>query len=235
MSDVNPLFFPARFALLLVLGLLPYSKVSIAGGHTNDNLQFYFGASYGVVNNSVHLNHMFGVEALDGCQDCWEDIDNQPYSLFVGIDFNKYQSFKASYIDFNEVFSFRGTVDGQVVSIDQDTYGFVVSQKLSYPLYRHIQLYGQFGVIFWNSNVSYFEYGSRLRENADSDVQLAYGFGVSYLARPSVMLSVEYNNYSRLGDSSTVVVSDSLVESLGLDIETLNFSIEYYFRWHSNR
>lgn len=216
--------------VVFVFAFLSFVKISIAeSGHGNDNLRFYVGAGYGLVNSSVHLNRMFGVEALDGCQDCRVDIDNKPYSLFVGVDFNKYQSFKISYIDFNEVFSFRGTVDGQAVSIDQDTYGFVAAQKLSYPLSRHFKLYGQFGAIFWNSNVSYFENGVRMLENSDSDVQLAYGFGFSYLAHPSLTFSVEYNRYNRLGDSSVVVVSESQVETLDMDIETFGFSIEYYF------
>lgn len=217
--------------VVFVFALLSFVNVSVAeSGHGNDDLRFYVGAGYGVVNSSVHLNRMFGIGELNDCLGCRVNIDSQPYSFVVGVDFNKYQSFKISYIDFNEVFSFRGTVDGQAVSINQQTYGFVASQKLSYPLSRHIHLYGQFGAIFWNSNVSYFENDVRTLENADSDVQLAYGFGFSYLAHPSLTFSVEYNRYNQLGDSSIVVVSESLVESLDIDIETLGFSIEYYFR-----
>lgn len=56
--------------------------------------------------SSVHLNRMFGIEALNDCQDCRVNVERQPYSLFVGVDFNKYQSFEIPYIYFNEVFYF---------------------------------------------------------------------------------------------------------------------------------
>ncbi len=231
MGYIKTSLLQKRLGFIFGFGLLLLAEFSFsASKHNNDDLRFYFGVNYGLGDSSVQLNRMFGSGELDDCQNCRLDIDTRPYSLVVGVDFNRYQSFKISYVDFDEVFSFRGTIGGQGVEISQETYGVVAEEKLSYPLSRHIHLYGQFGVIFWNSKVSYFENGSRLRENADSDVQLAYGFGLSYLAHPSLTLSVEYNHYNRLGDSSTVVVSESLVESLDLDIETLNFSIEYYFR-----
>lgn len=231
MKYLKTLFIQRFRVLFFVLGVVFFAQSCIAqSDQTNAERRFYFGVNYGAGSSSIRLNRMFGTGELEDCQNCRIKTDIQPRSFIIGVDFSKYQSLKITYIDFDEVFSFSGTVAGQEVDINQQTYGFVVTEKLSYPLGRQIKLYGQFGAIFWNSKVYYYENGVRIGENTDNDIQLAYGMGLAYSAYPSLTFSIEYNRYSRLGDSSVVVVSGNLVETLDMDIETLGFSIEYYFR-----
>jgi OOP family OmpA-OmpF porin len=137
------------------------------------------------------------------------DKNDTAYKAQVGYQFNQYFAVEGGYINFGKA-QYRGTITGGIVKADIEASGFNIDAVGILPINESFSLFGKLGVI-----------DAKVELVGTSSVSATkwkptYGVGATYNVNKQLGIRVEYEQFSKLGDSNKTGESDVNVISAGV-------------------
>lgn len=177
---------------------------------------FYFGVNVGQSNYDIELNELVdSLSSISGFSVISADMDDSGTSLSftLGYQVNPNLSFEGGYINLGEVsVDVVGYISPYVVDVNTviKTDGLFFDIKGQVPINETFSIYGKFGLLKWDSDVtasvSEPTLGSYDASESVDDNDTFFGIGASFNMTSSMALNVDYTFY-KLDDLDVDVLS----------------------------
>ena len=164
---------------------------------------FYIGVNVGQSSYDLELNEFVDIISSSGIEVISADMDDSDTSLSftLGYQINPNVSFEGGYINLGNVFV---KVVGSIFPYVVDTYTAVETDGLFFdikgqvPISETFSIYGKFGLLKWDSDITVSVSDATLGDYSVSDSvddDTFIGIGASFNMISSVALNVDYTFY----------------------------------------
>jgi outer membrane protein with beta-barrel domain len=120
------------------------------------------------------------------------------YKIYAGYRFFKFFGVEASYLDFGSPDDSSGGTDVSVSATGWDAFAVGVL-----PFGKHFEIFGKYGLVFWNSDTDVSGSGT----NSDSGNDTVYGAGLAFIFGKHLGVRGEYERYNIQNTDSVDIVS----------------------------
>jgi OmpA-OmpF porin, OOP family len=164
---------------------------------------WYVGAGIGQANSDFDTDSIAFISGtpIDA------DGTSTAFKIFAGYQVGKYFGIEFGYIDMGEITATAPGPDTYTAALS----GFDAFVVGIWPISNEFSLFGKFGFIAWNSDLSVSLAGLGSAKDSFSDTDLAYGFGAQYNFSKNFGLRAEYEAFDidpvAAGAGNTYVVT----------------------------
>lgn len=136
------------------------------------------------------------------------DDTDSALKLFGGYRFNQNMAFEAAYIDMGESVATDGfdTLKAEATALNFSVLGII-------PVSSTFEIFGKFGLAFWDTKLSASGSFSGARDADGQDIM--FGAGVSFQATNQLSIRAEAEKFDNVGDGTATLESSVTILSVG--------------------